>query len=60
MPADVWVISDFYMSVVVLRHSKLTGAMLFLLVESGQLPKSPALPGASSCSDLLLARTGPI
>ena len=56
MPMDVLVISSVYVSVLVLRCLKLNGATLFHLVESGQLPKSPGLPGASHCSALLLAR----
>lgn len=60
MPVDVSVISDVYVSVLVLRCLKLTGATLFHLVGSGQLTKSPGLPGVSHCSDPLLARISPM
>lgn len=60
MLVNVPVISDVYVSVLVLRGLKLTGTMLFHLVEPGQLPKHPGLPGANHCSDPLLARTGAV
>lgn len=56
----VSVICGVYVSVWVLRCLKLDGAMLFHLVELEQLPKSPGLPRVSHCSDLLLAKIGPI
>lgn len=59
IPVDILAISDIYVSVLVLRRLKLTRATLSHLVEPGQLPKSPALPGASHCSASLLGRVGP-